>query len=55
MTLLRVLSKIDEKNKITIPRGFRKELNIKPSDRLELTLGGINNARKMLVSKLKGR
>ena len=55
MTLLRVFSKIDEKNKITIPRGIRRELNIKPGDRLELTLGGINKARKMLVSKPKGR
>ena len=55
MTLLRVFSKVDDKNKITIPRGFRKELNIKPGDKLELTLGGINNARKMLVSKPEGR
>jgi len=55
MTLLRVFSKIDDKNKITIPRGIRRELNIKPGDRLELTLGGINNARKLLVSKPRGR
>jgi AbrB family looped-hinge helix DNA binding protein len=55
VTLLRVFSKIDDKNKITIPRGVRRELNIKPGDRLELTLGGINNARKLLVSKPKGR
>ena len=55
MPLLRVFSKIDDKNKITIPRGIRKELNIKPGDRLELTLGGINKARKLLVSKPKGR
>ena len=55
MTLLRVFSKIDGKNKITIPRGIRRELNIKPGDRLELTLCGINKARKLLVSKSKGR
>jgi len=55
VTLLRIFSKIDDKNKITIPRGVRRELNIKPGDRLELTLGGINNARKLLVSKPKGR
>ena len=55
MTLLRVFSKINDKNKITIPRGVRRELNIKPGDRLELTLGGINNARKLLVSKPRGR
>ncbi len=55
MPLLRVFSKIDDKNKIMIPRGIRKELNINPGDRLELTLGGINRARKLLVSKPKGR
>jgi len=54
-TLLKLFSKMDEKNKITIPRGIRKELNIKPGDRLELTLGGINRARKLFVSKPKGR
>jgi len=53
--LLRVFSKIDDKNKITIPRGIRRELNIKPGDRIELMLGGINKARKLLVSKPKGR
>ena len=55
MTLLRLSSKMDDKNKITIPRGIRKELNIKPGDRLELTLGGINKARKLLVTKTVGR
>lgn len=55
MTLLRVFSKMDDKNMITIPRGIRKELNVKPGDRLELRLGGINKARKLLVSKLRGR
>ena len=53
MTLLRVLSKLDDKNKITVPRGIRKELGIKAGDILELKLGGINNARKLLISKLK--
>jgi len=55
MTLLRVLSKIDDKNRITIPRGIRKELKIKAGDRLELMLGGINKARKLRISKSKGR
>ena len=55
MPILRVFSRIDDKNKITIPRGIRRELNIRPGDRLELTLGGINNARKLLVSKFRGR
>ena len=53
MLCLRVFSKMDDKNKITLSRGIRKELNIKPGDRLELTLGGIKNARKLLVSKSK--
>ncbi|MFZ3091743.1 MAG: AbrB/MazE/SpoVT family DNA-binding domain-containing protein [Nitrospirota bacterium] len=55
MVLLKLFSKMDEKNKITIPRGIYKEFNIKPGDRLELTLGGINKARKLLASKPKGR
>ena len=46
---------MDDKNKITIPQGIRKELNIKPGDRLELKLGGINKVRKLLVSKTVGR
>lgn len=55
MSPLRVFSKLDDKNKITIPRGIRKELNIKPGDRLELMLGGINKARKLIISKTTGR
>ena len=55
MALLRLFSKMDDKNKITIPQGIRKELNIKPGDRLELKLGGINKVRKLLVSKTVGR
>ena len=55
MAILRLFSNMDEKNKITIPRGMRKELNIKPGDRLELTLGGINKARKLIISKTAGR
>jgi len=55
VALLRLFSRMDNKNKITIPRGIRKELNIKPGDRLELTLGGINKARKLLVFKTMGR
>ena len=55
MAILRLFSNMDEKNKITIPRGMRKELNIKPGDRLELTLGGINKARKLIISKTGGR
>ncbi len=55
MALLRVFSKMDAKNKITIPRGIRKELDIKPSEKLELTVVGINKARKLLIAKQRGR
>lgn len=55
MSPLRVFSKLDDKNKITIPRGIRKELNIKPGDRLGLMLSGINKARKLIISKTAGR
>lgn len=54
MTLLRVFSKMDDKNKIIIPRGVRKELNIKPGDKLELTIMGINKAKKAVITK-RGR
>lgn len=55
MSPMRVFSKLDDKNKITIPRGIRKELNIRPGDMLELMLGGINKARKLIISKTAGR
>ena len=55
MTLIRLLSRMDDKNKITIPRGIHKELNVKPGDTLELSLGGINRARRLFISKPKGR
>jgi AbrB family looped-hinge helix DNA binding protein len=55
MTLLRVYSRVDEKNKLVLPRGIRKALDIKPSDKLELTLLGMNKAKKLLVTKVKRR
>ena len=55
MALIRLSSKLDDKNKITIPRGIRKELNVKPGDKLELMLGGINKARKLVISKMERR
>ena len=51
MTLVRVFSKLDEKNKITIPRGIRKELKIRPGEKLELKVVGLNKARKLLITK----
>ena len=49
--LLRVYSKMDGKNKIAIPRGMRRELNVNPGELLELKVVGIKNARRLLVSK----
>jgi len=46
---------MDDKNKITIPRGIRKELDVKPGEKLELTVVGINKARKVLITKQRKR
>jgi len=51
MTLLRVYSRMDGKNKIAIPRGVRKELNVEPGERLELKVVGIQKARKLVICK----
>ena len=51
MTLLRVYSRMDGKNKIAIPRGVRKELNVEPGERLELKVVGIPKARKLVICK----
>lgn len=51
MTLLRVFSAMDDKGKVAIPRGIRKELDIKPGRKLELRVVGVDGARKLLVSK----
>ena len=53
MTRLRLFVKMDDKNKIALPGGMRRELNIKPGDRLELTLDGINKAREITYLKTK--
>ena len=55
MTLVRVYSKIDSNYKIAFPRGIRKALDIKPGDKLELTIVGMNKIRKLLVAKARGR
>lgn len=49
--LLRVYSKMDSNHKIALPRGICKALDIKPGDKLELTLVGMNKIRKLLVVK----
>lgn len=51
--LLRVYSKMDGKNKITLPRGIRRELNIQSGEKLELKIAGIENAKKLIISKTK--
>lgn len=55
MALLRIYTKMDSANKIALPRGIRKALDIKPGQKLELTLVGINKVRKLVVAKERGR
>ena len=52
MTLLRVYTKMDNEHKIALPRGIRKALDIKPGEKLELTIVGINRAKKLLIRRL---
>ncbi len=53
--LLRVYSKMDAKNKITLPRGIRRELDIRPGETLELQIRGIRNVKKLIISKQNSR
>ncbi len=53
MALLRVYSRMDAKSKITLPPGIRKELDVRPGEKLELKVVGINKARKLLICKTK--
>ena len=46
---------MDSVNKIALPRGIRKALDIKPGQKLELTLVGINKVRKLVIAKERGR
>ncbi len=55
MSLIRVFTKMDDKFKLALPRGIRKALGIKPGNKLELIIGGINKARKLLVAKERRR
>ncbi len=55
MTLLRVYSKMDPNFKIVVPRGIRKALDIKPGEKLELTVAGINKVKKLLITKVRRR
>lgn len=55
MPLIRVFTRMDTSHKITLSRGIRKALEIKPGDKLELTIGGMKKARKLFISKKAGR
>lgn len=50
MPLLKVYSKVNGGNKITIPRGICKEIDIKPGEVLELKVVGVNRARSLLIT-----
>ena len=49
--LLRVYAKMDSSNKIALPRGICKALEIKAGEKLELTIVGMNKVRKLLMAK----
>lgn len=55
MTLLRVYAKMDSSNKIALPRGICKALEIKVGEKLELTIVGMNKVKKLVVSKVRRR
>ena len=51
--LLRIYAKMDSNHKIALPGGIRKALDIKPGDKLELTVVGMNKVKKLLVTKVR--
>ncbi len=51
--LLRVYAKMDSSNKIALPRGICKALEIKTGEKLELTIVGMNKVKKLLVTKVR--
>ncbi|MEI7481375.1 MAG: hypothetical protein WCK75_03400 [Elusimicrobiota bacterium] len=53
--LIRVYSKMDAKNKIALPRGIRRELDIRPGEKLELQVKGMKNAKKLVIAKQNSR
>jgi AbrB family looped-hinge helix DNA binding protein len=46
---------MDANFRIALPRGIRNALDIKPGDKLELTIVGMHKARKLLVAKERRR
>jgi len=53
VTLLRQLSRVDDKGKVAISDGIRRQMGLKPGNLVELKLLGIPGARKIVMSKLE--
>ena len=53
MTLMRTLSRVDEKGKITLPNNIRLEVGLKPGQLVELKIVGASPNKKVLVSAKK--
>jgi len=50
VTLMRTLSKVDEKGKITFPGNIRLEVGLKPGQLVELKIVGASPNKRVLVS-----
>ncbi|MCJ7507185.1 MAG: AbrB/MazE/SpoVT family DNA-binding domain-containing protein [candidate division Zixibacteria bacterium] len=50
MTLMRVLSKVDEKGKIAFPSNICRETGLKPGQLVELKIVGPGPRKRVLVS-----
>ena len=50
MTLMRVLSKVDEKGKINFPNNIRLEVGLEPGQLVELKMIGASSRKRILVS-----
>lgn len=50
MTLMRVVSRVDEKGKITFPSNIRLEAGLRPGQLVELKIVGSSPKKRVLVS-----
>ena len=50
MTLVRVLSRVDEKGKTNFPNNVRLEVGLKPGQLVELKIIGASSRKRILVS-----
>ena len=50
MTLMRALSRVDEKGSITFPNNIRLQAGLKPGQLVELKIVGPNQKQNVLVS-----